>query len=399
MQSSQPQSNFCLFATDKGHSAILWHDNQLTGLFLPEAHPESLLRHIMSSCNSKQSLPTPAINKAILQIQNYFAGKAFNFSRIKLDFSRCPAFHQRVYAELQKIPPGCTASYKTLAISCENPNGSRAVGQAVGRNPLPLLIPCHRVINSDLTLGGFSAAGGIELKISMLELESLEIVRKPRPAIAPPLLLSQVDLKTALNVLGQADSDLKKLINVAPEFNIKIDSMTSTFQALLEAIVYQQLTGKAAATIFNRVLGLFGCKGSVSPLDIIRARDAELRSAGLSGAKIAAARDLAEFAISGRLPDLKNMQKMSNAQIINCLTGIRGIGRWTVEMLLIFKLGRADIMAANDYGLQKGLAIIRGQKTLPGPKDLEEQAKAWRPYRSIAAWYLWRAAEMYSSLD
>lgn len=396
MQSTHHQSNFCLFATAKGHSAIVWHDNQVTGLFLPEENQETLLQRILPG-KIRQCLPTPTIGKAIVQIQNYFAGKPFNFSRIKLDYSKCPAFHQRVYTELQKVPPGCTASYKNLAISCSCPNGPRAVGQAVGKNPLPLLIPCHRVINNDLTLGGFSAAGGIELKISMLELESLEIVRQPRAAIAPPLLLSQIDLETALIFLRKADPDLKKLIKLAPGFNIKIDSMSSTFQALLEAIVYQQLTGKAAATIYNRVLGLFGCKGSVAPLDIIRARDAELRSAGLSGAKIAAARDLAEFAISGRLPDLKTLQKMSNAQAISCLTGIRGIGRWTVEMLLIFKLGRADIMAANDYGLQKGLAIIRGQKTLPSPKQLEEQTRAWKPYRSIAAWYLWRAAEMYAS--
>lgn len=396
MQTQQTKNSYFIFTTKAGHAAVAWKNNALTHVLLPEKSRKSLEQklpqHLFCLCEN----PKPPIVKAITQIQNYFAGEAFNFSRIKLDFSSCPPFHQMVYAELLKVPPGSTTTYKELAIRCQNPKGSRAVGQAVGKNPLVLLIPCHRVIKSDATLGGFSAAGGIEQKIAMLELEDVQVIRTPKTIVAPPLLLEDVNIDEALEFLGNTDANMKRLIAKVPRFSITPDSMSSTFQALLESIVYQQLTGKAAATIFSRLLGLFGCQGSITPLDIVRAKDSELRSAGLSGSKTAAIRDLAEFALAGKLPEVTEMKKMSNNRIVNCLTAIKGIGRWTVEMMLIFKLGRADIMAPGDYGLQKGLGIIRNQKTLPSPAQLGEAAKIWKPYRSIASWYLWRASELFA---
>lgn len=391
---------FTIFTTAWGKAAIAWKGDAVTHLFLPEKSLQAVKnarKKALPEGVESDDLPT-RIAAAILQIQKYFAGEDFDFRKIKIDLSDLPPFRQRVYQELQKIDTGCTTSYKKLAEMADNPKGARAIGGAVGANPVPLLIPCHRVINADGSLGGFSAGGGLHLKAEMLRREAVNVSIEQPYRLCPPALLQDVNIAAAIEHLCKVDIDLGRFIRMAPEFNLKCDNLSSPFHALLEAIVHQQLTGKAAATIFGRLLQLFSGGGSVTPLDIIRAGDEELRSAGLSGAKIIAMRDLAEFAASGRLPDLKALQRMPNLDIIANLSKIRGIGRWTVEMLLIFKLGRADVMAADDYGLRKGLAVIRGNaQDLPSAKELTRQALNWQPFRSIAAWYLWRAADAVKS--
>ncbi len=387
---------YCIFTTDFGPAAIAWRQKSIIGLLLPEPSHVSLLRRVAQSfIDCHEAEPTQPVNKVIKQIRQYFAGQPANFKGISIDLTGCTPFCQTVYEQLCQVPAGSTVSYKDLAAACEKPDAARAIGLAAGRNPVPLLIPCHRVVNADGRLGGFSASGGVSLKARMLQLEGHIIEERPAYRICPPLLISDCNIDGALNHLSRADSDLADLIRVAPRFNLEFNPGTSIFQALLEAIVYQQLTGKAAATIYRRVLALFSGKSEVSALDIIRADEEELGSAGLSRNKVLAIKDLADFAVSGRLPDHNQMRTMSNTAIIDRLTLIRGIGRWTVEMLLIFKLGRADVMAADDYGLRKGLAAIRHSRELPTPTELMSQAEAWKPYRSIASWYLWRAAENY----
>lgn len=394
------KSGYAVFPTALGKCAVAWSDDAITALLLPENSDSKLkqkCREFLSdypeSISPENAMPE-RIGKAIFQIQKYFAGEEYNFKRIKIDLTGVSPFALRVYHELQKIEAGCTISYKGLAQRCASPGASRAVGSAVACNPVPLLIPCHRVINADGRLGGFSAGGGLKLKAAMLRREGVELTATEPIRLRRPPLLSDIDLDSAIKHLIKADFDLGKFIKIAPRFNVNSNTFTSPFQALLETIIYQQLNGKAASTIFSRVLALFSGNNTVLPLDIIRATDEELRSAGLSGAKIAAARDLADFAVSGRLPDLKTLQCMPDKEIIATLTQIKGIGRWTVEMLLIFKLGRADVMAVDDYGLRKGLAVINGTpQTLPAPDELARRALGWRPFRSIASWYLWRASE------
>ncbi|PKL47548.1 MAG: cysteine methyltransferase [Candidatus Riflebacteria bacterium HGW-Riflebacteria-2] len=393
----QNESGFyCTFATEFGPAAIAWRQSGIVALLLPETSQACLKRRIKQNfadyCETQPSLP---VGKAIKQIQLYFAGQPSNFKSISIDLTECTPFCRTVYEQLRQVTAGATTSYKNLATACDKPAAARAIGLAAGKNPVPLLIPCHRVVNADGRLGGFSAGGGIPLKARMLRLEGHAIEEKPVWRVRPPLLISDCNLDAVLRHLSRADSDLGDLIRVAPRFNLEFNPDTSIFQALLEAIVFQQLTGKAAATIYRRVLALFSGKTSVTALDIIRADEDELRSAGLSQNKVLAIKDLANFAVSGKLPDHDQMRLMSNAEIISRLTHIRGIGRWTVEMLLIFKLGRADVMAADDYGLRKGLAAIRHSKELPTPSELTRQAEAWQPYRSVASWYLWRAAENY----
>lgn len=205
-----------------------------------------------------------------------------------------------------------------------------------------------------------------------------------------------INLNEAKECLCSADATLKPVIEAVPDFNLQTHKVDNLFSLLVESIIYQQLTAKAAATIYGRLCQAFSNK-VISPLDIIRAEDEELRIVGISRNKITALRDLSEKALEGKLPSEKELLKTKNEEIISQLTKIKGIGRWTVEMLLIFTLGRSDVVSCGDFSLRKGLAIISGKMPkIPTAKELEERAKIWSPYRSIASWYLWRAVDLYN---
>ena len=167
----------------------------------------------------------------------------------------------------------------------------------------------------------------------------------------------------------------------------------SVFYSLLRAIVYQQLAGKAAAAILARVDALFPSHPLIYPEEIMAASDEMLRSAGLSRNKMAAVRDLAAKTLDGTVPTLAQTQSMTDQEIIERLVAIRGIGVWTAEMLLIFRLGRSDVLPLDDYGVRKGFKLVYGKRKLPTKAQLLRQGQRWRPYRSVASWYLWRVAE------
>src|SRR5262249_36569980 len=149
---------------------------------------------------------------------------------------------------------------------------------------------------------------------------------------------------------------------------------------------------KAAAKIFARVQALFprAREGGLTPRQILRASDQKLRGAGLSRAKLLSLRDLARKAVEGRLPTIAEVQGMEDEAIIERLTAVRGIGRWTAQMLLIFNLGRPDVLPVDDYGIRKGFAIAFKKRSLPSRQQLEKQGARWKPYRTVASWYLWR---------
>jgi len=165
------------------------------------------------------------------------------------------------------------------------------------------------------------------------------------------------------------------------------------FDALAESIVYQQLSGKAAATIWGRVRALYPKTKWLDPAKILVTPDEKLRGAGLSRSKTAAIKDLAAKTIDGTVPSGRALLRMSDDEIIARLTQVRGIGRWTVEMLLLFDLGRPDVWPVADYGVQKGFAKTFRKRKLPTAKQLMKQGEKWRPYRSVAAWYFWRALD------
>lgn len=197
----------------------------------------------------------------------------------------------------------------------------------------------------------------------------------------------------AVATLKRADRDLGRVINRVGAFHLEVEAMKSPFEALAEAIVYQQLTGKAAATIFGRVKALVG-GGRVKATAISATGEKALRAAGLSGAKVAAVKDLAAKALDGTVPTLARLKSMSDADIIERLTTIRGVGQWTVEMFLMFRLGRPDVFPSTDYGVRKGFQIAFGTRDLPSPKEMLARSVRWHPYRSVASWYLWRVLDL-----
>ena len=193
--------------------------------------------------------------------------------------------------------------------------------------------------------------------------------------------------------IAATDPRIAALIARSLRYNIKAAPLIRPFDALAESIAYQQLSGKAAATIFGRVRALYPRRKYLDPEKILATPDESFRAAGLSRSKIAAVKDLAAKTIDGTVPSARAIARMSDEEIILRLTEVRGIGRWTVEMLLLFDLGRPDVWPVDDYGVRKGFAKIFGRRKLPTPKQLMKFGEKWRPYRSVAAWYFWRALD------
>jgi 3-methyladenine DNA glycosylase/8-oxoguanine DNA glycosylase len=198
------------------------------------------------------------------------------------------------------------------------------------------------------------------------------------------------DAEKAVQFLSGTDATLARLISVVGPFRMEVRTMQNPFEVLARNIIYQQLNGTAAATIHSHVLGLFAGQ-RLRPKDILEASEEELRGAGLSRNKLASLKDLAAKALDGTVPTLGRLKSMSDEDIIERLTRVRGIGRWTVEMLLMFRLGRPDVLPVGDYGVRKGFSLAYRTETMPKPKDLANYGERWRPYRTVASWYLWRA--------
>ncbi len=186
---------------------------------------------------------------------------------------------------------------------------------------------------------------------------------------------------------------MAELIARSRRYNITPAVSIRPFDALAESIAYQQLSGKAAATIFGRVRALYPKRKWLDPEQLLATPDEILRAAGLSRAKTAALKDLAAKTIDGTVPTGRALIRMNDDEIITRLTAVRGIGRWTVEMLLLFDLGRPDVWPVDDYGVRKGFAKTFGRRKLPTSKQLMKFGEKWRPYRSAAAWYFWRALD------
>ena len=203
----------------------------------------------------------------------------------------------------------------------------------------------------------------------------------------------------AHQLLRASHPRMAELIARSRRYNITQAVTIRPFDALAESIAYQQLSGKAAATIFGRVRALYPKRKWLDPEQLLATPDETLRAAGLSRAKTAALKDLAAKTIDGTVPAGRALIRMSDDEIVARLTAVRGIGRWTVEMLLLFDLGRPDVWPIDDYGVRKGFAKTFGRRKLPTPKQLMKFGEKWRPYRSVAAWYFWRALDTAEKLQ
>lgn len=378
---------FTLFDTAIGRCAIAWGGNGIVGVQLPEGRDAATRARLLDRFpGAREAAAPPDVERAIADIGALLRGEPTDLRGLALDMAGVPAFRRRVYDAARTIPPGTTLSYGDLAERLGAPGAARAVGQALGRNPFAIVVPCHRVLAAGGKLGGFSANGGVTTKLRLLSIESGSsrdgdgaLAFEPRAAVAH---------------LRAADPALARLIDAVGPPRLRLQRTPSLFAALTEAIVYQQLSGKAAATIHARLCALFP-RGHAGPTaeQILRASDDKLRSAGLSRPKTLSLRDLARKAKAGEVPTLAEARRMDDEAVIARLTEVRGVGRWTAQMLLIFRLGRPDVLPADDYGIRKGFAIAFRKRGLPSPADVDRRGRRWRPYRTAASWYLWRAVE------
>jgi 3-methyladenine DNA glycosylase/8-oxoguanine DNA glycosylase len=202
----------------------------------------------------------------------------------------------------------------------------------------------------------------------------------------------------AIAHLAAADPRWKRLIERAGAFALTVQEMHNPYHSLLRTIVYQQLSGKAAGTIFTRVEALFP-RRKPKPDLLLALDDVVLRGAGLSRNKLLAVRDLSAKALDGTLPSLRQLRTLEDEAIIERLTSIRGIGRWTAEMMLMFRLGRSDVLPTTDLGVRKGYQLTFAPRAtaLPAPRAILAHGEAWRPFRSLASWYLYRAVDLHKA--
>lgn len=200
-------------------------------------------------------------------------------------------------------------------------------------------------------------------------------------------------LPEASKFLARLDSDWEALIARVGPCGLQPKLEREPYEALVRAIAYQQLHGKAAEAILGRMLALFPDTHFPSPEALLATDPVLLRTCGFSASKIASIRGIAEGRLNGVVPSLKEALQLDDEALIARLVALKGIGRWTVEMLLIFSLGRLDVLPVDDFGVREGWRALKQLPEQPKPKALAALGKAWQPYRSVAAWYLWRAAE------
>jgi methylated-DNA-[protein]-cysteine S-methyltransferase len=381
--------NYTRVRTDLGTLALGFGERGIFRVLLPSADWGDVKPADLARAGLTSEAPAPReIAKVARALQTHVAGDAQDFSGVELDTSGAPPFLLRVQRAAQTIPAGETRTYGELAALADSPRAVRAAGRAMATNPWPILVPCHRVV-ARAGFGEYSAGSGVHTKLRLLWREGY---RGRTSNVA-------FDEREAIAHLRNADPRLGKLIDRAGPFTLqatapKARSGPPPFVALASAIVAQQLSGKAAATIYGRVAALLGQGDIGDPAALFALPKPKLRSAGLSQNKMLALLDLAAHALDRRLPTRAEMEAMSDAAIIERLTQIRGVGSWSAQMLLMFYLGRPNVLPVADLGVQKGFAVTYHHRALPSAKTIEHAARAWSPYASVASWYLWRAVEI-----
>lgn len=376
--------------TELGTLALGFGERGITRVVFPSGDWRELAPADLARVGLRHEVeaPRPVVQVA-KALQAHIAGDTQDFSEVPLDTTHAPPFLLRVQRAAQAIPAGRTASYGALAAAAGSPNASRAAGRAMSTNPWPVIVPCHRVLPQS-GFGAYSAGSGVHTKLRLLWREGY---RGRTSNVA-------FDEHAAVAHLKAADARLAKLLDRAGPFTLQATAPharggESPFSSLARAIVYQQLSGKAAATIYARVAALLGTDGTIDDAEAVLALpDKKLRAAGLSQNKTAALRDLAKHAAMGSLPTRAEMESMSDDAIIDVLSHVRGIGRWSAQMLLMFYLGRPNVLPVADLGVQKGFAITYGTRGRPSAKAMERAARDWAPYASVASWYMWRAVEI-----
>ncbi len=387
---------YVLFDSRLGACAIAWQGDAITQIRLPDASPaetEAVLEGLPSR-RHQRGQPPPFVRDAVARLRKHLAGRPQDLSSLPLALDRLPLARQKIYAAARTVVAGETVTYEELARKAGLPGAARAAGAAMAANPFLLAVPCHRVLGAGGALHGFSAFGGVLTKRALLKLEGVvtSVPRSPLPRRRPDGL--EYDWGAALRSLRRQDPPLTKLIGRLRGQRMEIGAMQDPFESLFRAIVYQQLSGKAASTILGRVQALFGGGRFPSPDELLAADPVRLRGAGLSGSKEKALRDLASKALAGVVPSLAQLHRLRDEEIIERLTSVWGVGKWSVEMMLMFRLGRPDVLPVDDLGVRKGFGICFGLGRPGTAAELTAHAERWRPYRAVGSWLMWRAVDM-----
>ena len=357
-----------------GDLGLVWTSDGLCRVVLPPEKKSQIVATILKNHPEATAVTRlPGWIRSLAKcLQHELEGKpaSASYSKFAFDFRAVSPTHEKIYREALKISRTQNMSRQELARRA-GLKTSGAIGAAIDRNPLPIIVPCHLITK---TLAKSKSGIVIETRISP----------------EPPKILGKSTEEAALH-LSKRDPKLGKIIKKVGPYSHKKRPGTP-FEWLLRSIIFQQLNGKAAGTIHGRVRALFGDRDP-SPFELLQADNSLLAKAGLSRNKLAALKDLARAATEGEIPTRRQMSRMSDEEIIAALIPIRGIGRWTVEMLLMFGLGRADVLALDDFALKKSAMLLHGLKDMPDRKVFAELGERWRPWRTVACWYLWRALD------
>jgi methylated-DNA-[protein]-cysteine S-methyltransferase len=388
-------SGYSIFPTAIGSVGVAWTPRAIVAIQMPRPTPAETVGAVSElAAGAPRSEPPVFVRDAQLLIRRHVAGELNDLRGVRVDYGGLTPFQRRVCESARRIPIGDTRSYGEVAEMAGAPGAARAVGQVMATNRLPLIIPCHRVLAAGKRAGGFNAAGGVSTKARLLAIEGMKL-RTPRSSTAGTWPL--FDAHEATAHLSKVDPILGRHIRQIGPFSIRRREALGTYEMLAESIVYQQLNGKAAATIAGRVKAVFGRESTDTyppPAVFLSAAEEKLRAAGLSRNKLASIRDLADKVMSGSIPPMLELEVLGDDEIVERLTVVRGIGRWTVEMLLMFRLGRSDVLPADDFGVRKGFGRLFLNGRMPTQEQLQKHAERWRPFRSVASWYMWRAAEL-----
>lgn len=376
---------YCLFETSLGWCGVAWRDDgakpAVTAFQLPEASANlTETRLARDTAARRVRTPPPPIAALVRRVVRHVRGDAQDFRDIAIDLVGVDAFRRRVYEAARAIPAGETRTYGELARALGAPSAARAVGQALGKNPIALIVPCHRVLAAGGKPGGFSAHGGRATKARLLAAEGV--------ALEPsPTLRSARDIQVATARLKVQDAKLARCLVTPVAF--RPQSGQAPYETLAGAIVRQQLGRAAAQAIHHRVCALYGADAFPPPPDLLATPDRMLRGAGLSRAKTQALKDLAARTLDGTVPAPERIARLTDDEIVRRLTSIYGVGRWTVEMLLIFNLGRSDVLPVDDFALRKSVGLVYGLRQLPTPAKVRALGESWRPHRTVASLQLW----------
>jgi methylated-DNA-[protein]-cysteine S-methyltransferase len=378
---------FLLLDTPLGPAGLQWSEAGITGLRFGRTQ-EGLRAQLSLRGAPEARQPPPFVRDAVKKLNAHLLGRPQDFASIPLDFSGTSPSFVDVARALRDTPAGRTVHAEVLANRLALPGGPARLRRLLARSPFPVLLPGHRVLDDGGRLGPWG--GGEALHERLLLLESTG-----QPGLhAQDGTPDGPRVEVALAHLRAADSTLGQLIDEVGPYAVTLRRGHSPYEALARSIVGQQITGRAATAILARLASVFGTKGVPPPRRILGAKDAQLRAAGLSGGKARAFRDLAAQALAGNVPSWAVLRRWPDERILSTLTEIHGIGRWTVEMVLLFRLGRPDVLPLGDYGVRKGYGRRFTRGRLPSIRELQRRGWRWRPYRSVASWYLWRALEL-----